>query len=99
MKKLIILRKVSDFIEKMPDTDSGKLLAHLKFLELDKPEVLLIKTLRKKIKEIIIAQYRIIFFVIHDTIYVVDAFRKKSQKTPISVIRQAEKIYKELREQ
>lgn len=96
MKQLIILKKVATFISKLPDGDSSKLLAHLAFLESDKTEVLSIKTLRKKIKEIIVAQYRIVYFIIDDMVYVVDAFRKKTQKTPHPVIEQAEKLYKEL---
>lgn len=96
MKQLIIFKKVATFIDKLPNGDSSKLLAHLSFLESGKTEMLSIKTLRKKIKEIIVAQYRIVYFIIDDIIYVVDAFRKKTQKTPLPVIEQADKLYKEL---
>lgn len=92
-----ILDNVSKFIERLPEDDSAKILAHLKSLEENHTEGLLIKTLKGRIKEIVVRQYRITFFNIGTTIYVVDAFKKQSQKTPKRIIEKAERIYKGLK--
>lgn len=93
---LILLSKVEDFIDILSDEDSAKILSHLRFLETGKTEALEIKPLKDKIRELIINQYRIIFFAIGDNIYAVDSFKKQSQKTPKRIIERAEKIYKTL---
>ncbi|MBI3589099.1 MAG: type II toxin-antitoxin system RelE/ParE family toxin [Candidatus Liptonbacteria bacterium] len=95
--KLQILNEVNDFLENLPENDAGKILAHLKSFEENLTEGLVIKALKGKIKEIIIKQYRIIFFTISEKIYVVDAFKKQSQKTPKRIIERAEKIYKNIK--
>ncbi len=94
-----ILEDVRKFLDRLKDDDSAKILAHLKSLEESHTEGLLIKTLKDKIKEIVVRQYRIIFFNIGGTIYIVDAFKKQSQKTPKRIIEKAEKIYKGLKTQ
>lgn len=53
-----------------------------------------IKTLRGPIKELIVKQYRMLFFTLGYTIYFVRVFRKKSKKTPRKEIEYAERIYK-----
>lgn len=92
-----ILDNVKKFMDKLKEDDSAKILAHLKSLEENHTEGLTIKTLKGKIKEIIVRQYRIIFFTIGTTIYIVDAFKKQSQKTPKRIIKKAEEIYKGLK--
>ena len=92
--KLNVLSTVNDFINKLSDKESGKILAQLKFLEINQTEALVIKTLKGKIRELRIKQHRIVFFKIGKIIYVVDAFKKQSQKTPQGIIKKAEKIYK-----
>ena len=92
-----ILEDVREFIERLKQDDSAKILAHLKSIEENLTEGLIIKTLKGRIKEIIVRQYRVIFFNIGATAYVVDAFKKQSQKTPKRIIENAEKIYKGLK--
>ncbi|MBI2623625.1 MAG: type II toxin-antitoxin system RelE/ParE family toxin [Candidatus Liptonbacteria bacterium] len=93
---LKILRDASNFIETLSDTDAAKILAHLNSLEHKRLEALQIKTLHKKIKELIVFPYRIVFFEIDGLAYVTDIFRKKSQKTPPRIIERAVKIYQSI---
>lgn len=87
---------VSKFLEELSREDDAKIAAHLKSLATDQTDGLLIKPLKGKIKELIVRQYRIVFFKIGDTGYVVDVFRKQSKKTPKRIIERAEKIYRDI---
>lgn len=91
-----IFTDVTDFLDKIPEDDAAKILAYLKSLEENHTEGLIIKPLKGKIKEIVVRQYRVIFFWMGTTGYVVNAFRKQSKKTPKRIIEQAEKIYKDI---
>ena len=91
-----ILDEVNEFLDLLPEDVSGKILAHLKSLAEHRTEGLTIKLLKGKIKEIIVKQYRIVFFTIGDKGYVVDVFKKQSRKTPQRIIERAEKIYKNI---
>lgn len=87
------LSEVNDFINKLSNDDAAKILAQLKSLENGWTEALIIKSLKGKIRELIVGQYRIVFFGHGNTIYVIDAFRKKSQKTPKRIIEKASNKY------
>lgn len=89
-----ILDDVADFLGKLSEEDDAKIAAHLKSLATNQTEGLTIKPLKGKIKELIVRQYRIVFFRIDNTGYVVDAFKKQSKKTPRRIIERAEKIYR-----
>lgn len=93
---LRVLDTVIEFLESLPADDAAKIAAHLKSLEMDQTEGLTIKPLKGKIKEIVVKQYRIVFFGIGTKGYVVDAFRKQSKKTPKRIIERAEKIYRDM---
>jgi phage-related protein len=88
------LKDAADFICGLPDKDSAKILAQLRSLEQDTTEALIIKKLKGKIMELKVNKYRVVFFKTASIIYVVDAFKKQSDKTPKRVIDRAEKIYK-----
>lgn len=90
------LKEVADFIEGLPDKDSAKILAQIKSIELDKTEALVMKPLKGKIMELKVNKYRVVFFKVKNIIYVVDAFRKRSDKAPKRIIDRAEKIYKSI---
>ena len=94
---LQILGTFTKFLDGLSAGDSGKIYAHLKSLERDQTEGLTIKPLKGKIQEIVVKQYRIVFFRIGATGYVVDAFRKQSKKTPKRIIERAEKIYRDIK--
>lgn len=91
-----ILNDVSDFLDGTSGEDAAKIAAHLKSLEEDRTEGLRIKTLKGRVKELIVKQYRVICFKVGATWFVVDVFKKQSKKTPRRVIERAEKIYQSI---
>ena len=91
-----IFDDVSDFLNKISESDAAKILANLKLLQENHTEGLVIKSLKGRIREIVVKQYRVIFFQINSTGYVVDTFRKRSKKTPKRILERAEKIYKDI---
>lgn len=93
---LQVLDTVIEFLESLSADDAAKMAAHLKSLEMDQTEGLTIKPLKGKVKEIVVKQYRIVFFRIGTRGYVVDAFRKQSKKTPKRIIERAERIYRDM---
>lgn len=95
--KLHILDAVHRFLDSISVDDAAKIAAHLKSLQDDHTEGLTIKPLKGKIKEIVVRQYRVIFFVIGAAGYAVAAFQKQGRKTPKRIIVHAEKIYKDIK--
>lgn len=93
--KLHALREADELIDTLPKDDVAKILTAFGLLAANRSAELKIKQLRGRIKELVIKQYRIIFFREKLTIYVIDIFRKQSKKTPQRIIQRAEKIYKE----
>lgn len=93
---LVILDEVAEFVDKLSPDNSAKILAGLRFLELNRTEVLSIKPLKHKIMELVIKQYRVIFFRFDAKIYVVEIFKKQSQKTPQRIIERAERIHRNI---
>ena len=87
------LDAASDFIDSLSIEDRTKIKASLQSVILNQTAGLIIKTLKGKIKELIVNQYRIVFFIWGNTCYVVDMFKKQSAKTPKRIIDRAEKIY------
>ena|SRR3989344_6126167 len=85
---------VGDFIENLPKEDRSKIHASIDVLREDRIEELLIKKLKDKVKEIVVKQFRIIFFQIGSVAYIADVYKKQSKKTPPRIIKRAEKIYK-----
>ena len=96
--QLHLFDDVTDFINTLPEDVAGKIVSSLKSLELNETKGLTIKTLKGKIKEIIVKQYRLVFFILGETIYIVDGFKKQSQKTPKRMIEKTEYIYKKINE-
>ena len=89
-------KKVYEFIDTLPDGNAGEMLGYFVLVESNLTEHLNIKTLRGKIKELIVGQYRFVFFRFGGTVYVVDAFKKKSAKTPPRIIKRATKMYQRI---
>lgn len=97
--KLVVLEEVKDFIDSLPEKDRVKITSEVEALCNSYFGVLYIKTLRGKIKELIVGRYRIIFFIEICIIYLIRIFLKKTKKAPISEIEYAEKIYKIINKQ
>jgi len=83
-----------DFLRELPSKDRAKIEGDVNVMrsgDLHSPRI---KTLRGAVKELIVKEYRILFFIHEHVIYFVRAFRKKSMKTPRKEIEYAERIYK-----
>lgn len=89
----VLLRKVKEFITTLSDEDKVKFRGIAHSMELGVFNSLYIKTLNTPIKELIIKNYRFIFFINKNEIWFVGAFIKKSAKTPKSEIENAKKLY------
>ena len=73
---------VTDFFSELPAKDRSKIEGTIQVMlsgDLHSPRI---KTLRGPIKELIVKEYRVIFFIHEHIIHFVRAFRKKSAKTP-----------------
>jgi phage-related protein len=94
MSTVKVLSDVRAFINGL--SDSPRIWADIHALETPWTPALVIKKLRGKVKELVVGQCRIVFFAVGSTIYVIDAFKKQSQKTPRSVIERATDLYNQL---
>lgn len=92
----IMLEKVDKFIRILRSMEREKVMAAIRVMEEGKFELVHIKVLRNEVRELIIKQYRILFFISTEgnIIYLVSAFRKETRKTPIRYIEHAEKMFK-----
>jgi phage-related protein len=87
-------QEAKDFIEGLSLRDTAKVKANITMMQMGCFSSVHIKLLRNVIKELIVKNYRFIFFVNKNSIYFVGAFTKKTQKTPKQEIDKAERIYK-----
>lgn len=92
----IFLEGVKSFINNLILSEQGKIAAQIKMMEVGGFESVHIKPLQKPIKELIIGKYRFLFFINKHLIYFIDAFIKKTQKTPRQYIDNAIKIYNKI---
>lgn len=92
--KAVFLDKVKKHINSLSLSDQAIVAAHVQSLAEGRYDLIYTKTLKSPICELVVRQFRLLYFVIEETIYMVSIFRKKTQKTPKREIQQAEKIYK-----
>ena len=85
---------VKDFIGDLSSPNRSKVAAHIYLMQTGEFGAVHIKTLRGEIKELIVKNYRFVFFIHKNLIYFIGAFVKKTQKTPKQEIDKAETIYK-----
>lgn len=99
MKELNIelFEKAEVYILSLPEKDRAKVFANIKSMARDQSSVE-IKLLKHPIKELKIKKHRLLFFVDKQTIYIVSGFAKKTQKTPLQEIRNAEEIAKNIKQ-
>lgn len=95
-QNIIFLDKVEWFIQALPCPDQAKIAAHTTMMREGDFASVHIKQLDGPIQELIVRQYRLIFFRKDGAIYVVGAFRKKSAKTPLREIRYAMDIFRNI---
>jgi|SRR3989344_6617311 len=94
MFEVYFLDKAKFFLNTLHSVDKNRLVASISSMRNGNFELVRIKTLKGKVRELIVKDYRITFFVIGNSIYCINGFVKKSQKTPKHEIDYAEKIYK-----
>ena len=87
-------KEAKDFIEGLSLRDTAKVKANITMMQMGHFSSVHIKLLRNVIKELIVKNYRFIFFVNKNSIYFVGAFTKKTQRTPRQEIDNAERLYK-----
>ncbi len=92
-----VLRNVSDFLEALPDRDQGKIRLAMDAMAHGYFNSAYVKLIHSPIKELIVKDSRILFFIKDGNIYFVNAFIKKTMKTPKPEIEKALRIYKFLR--
>ncbi len=88
-----VLDSVNDFLNKLPRVERAKIFSDIDKMRSGDWSSLYIKTLKGPIRELIVKQNRIIFFINENVLYFIRAFRKKTAKTPPHEIEQAERIY------
>ncbi|HEY4506396.1 MAG TPA: type II toxin-antitoxin system RelE/ParE family toxin [Candidatus Paceibacterota bacterium] len=94
MTKVCFLDPVKKFIGTLSLESQAKIAASISIMQAGNFELIRTKTLQGKIKELVVRNHRIIFFIKDGTIYFVSGFIKKSSKTPKREIDYAQKIYK-----
>jgi len=92
--KVIVLDEVETFRKNLSEQDKSKVNASITAIRSRKHGTVYIKPLKGTLRELIIKRFRFVFFVDKDIVYFVGAFIKKTKKTPIIEIENAEKIYK-----
>lgn len=90
---ITLFGEVTKYTAGIPKKDAAKILVGLQTLKKGWTKELIIKPLKGKIMELTVGSYRVVYFQHKETIYAVDAFRKKSKKTPLRIIQRAEQIY------
>lgn len=83
--------RVVMFINSLSETEQLKIGKAMEAIRIGEFESLHIKTLRGPIKELIVHKSRILFCVENSTVYYLNAFTKKSAKTPRKEKKIAEK--------
>lgn len=92
--KTFLMRAVESFLGTLSPANRGQIRADIVLLENGDFQTPYTKKLKRVIRELIVGNYRLIFFIKDDIIYFTSAFRKKSAKTPVKEIKRAEKYYK-----
>jgi len=95
-QKAVFLNNVAEFIQKLSAVDQAKVVANVTMMRERDFVSVRIKQLDGPIYELIVRQYRFVFFRKEETIYFVGAFRKKSAKTPLREIQNARTIFKNI---
>jgi phage-related protein len=93
---VLFLKSADDMLNNMGETDRAKTAAAIMAISKGEFHLVYTKPLRGKIRELIVKKYRFIFFTHQEFLYFVNAFIKKSKKTPKKEIDHAYKIYQEI---
>ena len=89
-----LMSKVEQFVNELPRGQRGAIFADVAEMETGNFQRVRTKTLKSAVRELIVGDYRLIFFIRNNTIYITSIFRKKSRKTPKKEIEKALQLYK-----
>ncbi len=89
-----VLDSVNEFLRELSRVERGKIFSDIETMRTGDWSSLYVKTLKGPLRELIVKQYRIIFFINENVLYFIRAFQKKTAKTPPQEIERAEQIYK-----
>ncbi|MBI5004100.1 type II toxin-antitoxin system RelE/ParE family toxin [Candidatus Kaiserbacteria bacterium] len=92
--KTLFLASVKDFIAKLSITNQAKVAAAINMMVNGEFGSVYTKKLKGPVHELIVKSYRFVYYIKGNEIYFVNAFVKKSAKTPKRVIEHAEKLFK-----
>jgi len=96
VKQAILFSGVRKYLDSISEQDSVKVLAGIRALEAGLVDSIKTKPLRGKVRELVVKMHRVVYFGVNSVLYFVDAFLKKSNKTPERIIQRAEAIYREI---
>lgn len=89
-----LLDSVNEFVDKLPRAERAKIFGTIEKMRSGDWSSVYVKTLKGPIRELIVKQNRILFFINENVLHFIHAFRKKTAKTPPQEIERAEQIYK-----
>lgn len=95
-QSIVFLDEVAKFIRTLSSREQAKIAAHITMLRTGDFGSIRVKQLDGPIHELIVKQYRFLFFRKNTQLYVVGGFQKKSAKTPLREIRHAQDIFRNL---
>lgn len=91
---VFILEYAQRYIDNLNESEQGAIRADIEAMTFGNFDSVHTKTLRGKIRELIIGSHRISYFSIGSVLYFIRGFRKRSAKTPRKEIEYAEQVYK-----
>ncbi len=94
-----LMRQVERYVEKLPPAIKAGIWADITAIEHGDFQSAYTKKLKGQIRELIVKDFRLLFFISRHTIYFTSIFRKQSAKTPRQEIERAERLYKENQQQ
>lgn len=94
--KLFVLCEADHFIKSLKENEQFKVLSAMAAVTKGQFSAVHTKTLRNKIKELIVKRYRFTFFIEDGCVYFVRGFIKKTDKTPLQEIEYAQKQHAEV---
>jgi phage-related protein len=91
--RALVLESAQRYIDNLSESEQGAIRADIDAMKFGNYDSVYTKTLKGKIRELIVGRHRISYFVIRGVLYFVRGFPKKSAKTPKREIEYAEQVY------
>ena len=91
--RALVLESAQRYIDNLGESEQGAIKADIDAMKFGNYDSVYTKTLKGKIRELIVGRHRISYFVMRGVLYFVRGFPKKSAKTPKREIEYAEQVY------